>query len=113
MDECIFCRIVRGELKSNIVRDDEHCLVFHDQTPQAPLHLLAIPKKHISSMSDAEEEDRLLLGHLLFVCKDVADQLGHGSAFRLVVNNGRGAGQALFHLHVHLLAGRSLGWPPG
>jgi histidine triad (HIT) family protein len=109
----LFGRIIRRELPADIVYEDEHCLAFRDISPQAPTHVLLIPKKEIARLADAAAEDQSLLGHLLLVANKVARQLGVEDAYRLVVNNGAGAGQSVFHLHLHILAGRPMRWPPG
>lgn len=109
----LFGKIVTREIPADIVYEDEHCLAFRDINPQAPTHVLLIPKQEIPRLADAGPADQLLLGHLLLAAGNVARQLGVGDAFRLVVNNGADAGQSVFHLHLHLLAGRPLHWPPG
>ncbi len=109
----LFSKIIAREIPANIVYEDEHCLAFRDINPQAPVHVLLIPKREIPKLADAGEGDAALLGHLMLAAGRVARQLGVGEAFRLVVNNGAGAGQTVFHLHLHLLAGRPLHWPPG
>ena len=109
----IFGRIIRRELPADIVYEDEHCLAFRDVNPQAPTHVLIVPKKEIPRLSDAGVEDQALLGHLLLAANEIARQLGIADAFRLVVNNGAEAGQSVFHLHLHVLGGRAFGWPPG
>ena len=112
-DNCLFCKIIRGELNSQKVHEDESSLVFKDINPAAPTHLLVVPKKHIPSLSAAGAEDKELLGHLQIVIRDVAKTNKLDSAFRVVTNNGRGAGQSVDHLHYHILAGRRMTWPPG
>jgi histidine triad (HIT) family protein len=109
----LFGRIIRREIPADIVYEDELCLAFRDINPQAPTHVLLIPKQEIARLADAVAEDQALLGHLLLAANTVARQLGIEDAYRLVVNNGAGAGQSVFHLHLHLLAGRPLRWPPG
>lgn len=109
----IFGKIARREIPADILYEDEHCLAFPDINPQAPTHVLVIPKKEIAKLSDAGVEDQALLGHLMLAAGNIARQLGVGDAFRLIVNNGAEAGQSVFHLHLHLLAGRKLRWPPG
>lgn len=109
----IFSKIISHEIPADIVYEDEHCLAFRDINPQAPTHVLLIPKKEIAQLGDASEEDGALLGHMMLAAGRIARELGVGDAFRLVVNNGAAAGQSVFHLHLHILAGRSLGWPPG
>lgn len=113
MADSIFGKIIRREIPADIIYEDESCLAFRDVNPQAPIHVLVVPKKPIFQLSAATEEDKSLLGHVFLVANRVAAQLGVGNAYRLVVNNGAGAGQTVFHLHVHLLAGRSFTWPPG
>lgn len=103
----IFGKIIDGELPADKLYEDEHCIVIRDISPQAPVHVLIIPRKAIARVVDAQQDDQALLGHLLLVAGKVAEQLGVQDAFRLVVNNGEGAGQTVFHLHVHLLAGQS------
>jgi histidine triad (HIT) family protein len=111
--DTIFGRIIRGEIPARIVHDDDLCLAFHDVSPQAPVHVLVIPKKPIPSLQDAEAADRDLLGHLVLVATRLARDLGLDRGYRLVVNCGPDGGQSVNHLHVHLLGGRQLGWPPG
>ena len=113
MPDTLFTKIINREVPADIVYEDEQCLAFKDINPQAPLHILVIPKQHIEKISDAQAEDQNLLGHLLLKAAQVAQDQGYGDAFRLVVNNGAGAGQAVFHLHIHILAGRGFSWPPG
>ena len=109
----LFGKIIRREIPADIVYEDELCLAFRDINPQAPIHVLVIPKKEITKLSDAGAEDQALLGHLVLAAGKIASSLGVSDAFRLVVNNGADAGQSVFHLHLHLLAGRKLRWPPG
>jgi histidine triad (HIT) family protein len=111
-EETIFGRILRGEIPCDPVHSDELCLAFRDVAPQAPVHLLVIPRKPIPRLADAQVDDQALLGHLLLVAAQVARKQGLED-FRLVVNSGVGAGQTVFHLHVHVLGGRPLAWPPG
>ena len=113
MAETIFQKIIDKEIPADIIYEDEKSLVFKDINPVAPTHILIIPKKQIEKISDAEETDQDLLGHLLIVAGKVASQLGVENAFRLVVNNGAGAQQTVFHLHIHLIAEREFSWPPG
>ena len=112
MSNTIFGQIARGEVPTELLYEDEHALAFYDIAPQAPTHILIIPRKAIAKLSDAEDSDTELLGHLLQVARRVATEQGLED-FRLVVNNGAGSGQTVFHLHIHLLGGRSLQWPPG
>lgn len=109
----IFTKIIAREIPAKIVHEDELCLAFHDVNPQAPTHVLLIPKKEMPRLVDATAEDAALLGHLMLTANKIAQQLGVGDAFRLVVNNGADAGQSVFHLHLHILAGRAFKWPPG
>ncbi len=109
----IFSKIINREIPADIVYEDDLCLAFRDVNPQAPTHVLLIPKKEIPRLVDAKPEDAALLGHLMLTANKIAQQLGCGDAFRLAVNNGADAGQSVFHLHVHLLAGRAFKWPPG
>lgn len=113
MTDTIFQKIIDKELPADIIYEDELALVFKDINPVAPTHLLIIPKKPIEKVSDAEGQDKELLGHLLLVAGKVARDLGIDEAFRLVVNNGAGAQQTVFHLHIHLIAEREFTWPPG
>ena len=110
--DCLFCRIVRREIAAQIVHEDEQALVFQDVNPQAPTHVLVVPKKHLGSLAASTDEDAPLLGHLQRLACRVAESASL-SAFRLVMNNGREAGQSVEHLHYHLLAGRPMAWPPG
>lgn len=109
----IFGKIIQRELPADIVYEDELCLAFRDINPQAPTHVLLVPKQPIDKLSSATAADQALLGHLMLAAGKVARLLGAGEAFRLVVNNGAAAGQSVFHLHLHILAGRKLRWPPG
>ena len=109
----LFSKIIDREIPADIVYEDEHCLAFRDINPQAPTHVLLIPKKEIARLADGGPEDQAMLGHLLLVAGKIARQLGVDDAFRLVLNNGADAGQSVFHLHLHILAGRRLKWPPG
>ena len=113
MSETIFQKIIDKELPADIVYEDDSCLAFKDINPVAPIHILVIPKKRIEKISDSNTEDKELLGHLFLVAGNIARDLGIEDAFRLVVNNGAGAQQTVFHLHIHLIAGREFIWPPG
>ena len=113
MSETIFQKIIDKELPADIVYEDDTCLAFKDINPVAPVHILVIPKKRIEKISDSNTEDKELLGHLFLVAGNIARDLGIEDAFRLVVNNGAGAQQTVFHLHIHLIAGREFNWPPG
>jgi histidine triad (HIT) family protein len=111
---CLFCRIVARELPSDIVHENEHVLAFRDLRPVAPTHVLVIPKRHVAAVREAEDTDVELLGHVMLGARDVARTLGLvAGGYRIVMNNGEDAGQTVFHLHAHVLAGRSLEWPPG
>ena len=112
MAETIFSKIIERSIPADIIYEDELSLAFRDVNPQAPTHFLVIPKKPIEKLSDANEDDQGLLGHLLLVANKVAAQEGL-SDFRLNVNNGAGASQTVFHLHIHVLGGRPFSWPPG
>lgn len=107
MTDSIFLKIINRELPADIVYEDEHCIAIKDIAPKAPVHLLIIPRKVIPRLCDATAEDCELLGHLLFAAGEVARRIGVQDAFRLIVNNGSGAGQTVFHLHLHLLAGKN------
>jgi len=109
----LFTQIINREIAADVVFEDEHCLAFRDIDPKAPTHILIIPKKEIAKVSQASAEDQQLLGHLLLKAADIARQEGVADNFRLVINNGSEAGQSVFHLHIHLLAGRPFAWPPG
>ena len=113
MSETIFQKIIDKELPADIVYEDDSCLAFKDINPVAPIHILVIPKKRIEKISDSNTEDKELLGHLFLVAGNIARDLGIEDAFRLVVNNGAEAQQTVFHLHIHLIAGREFNWPPG
>ncbi len=113
-DDCLFCQIAAGEIDSDIVYEDEDCLAFHDINPQAPTHVLVIPRRHIAGLAEAEEGDRDLLGHLLLVAAEVAREEGIAeSGYRTVINWGRDGGMEVSHLHLHVLGGRAMSWPPG
>lgn len=114
MAETIFSKIIRKEIPANIVHEDDHCLAFHDVSPQAPTHVLVIPKKPIENVAGIDEEDAALLGHIWTTIPKIAQQLGLAeNGYRIVVNCGKDGGQSVDHLHYHLLGGRSLTWPPG
>ena len=113
-NNCLFCRIIAGDIPSKKVYEDELAFAFHDINPQAPTHVLIVPKKHISSLNEASQDDQALLGHLTLVTSKLADQLGVvAGGYRTVINTGTGAGQSVWHIHLHLLGGRVMGWPPG
>jgi histidine triad (HIT) family protein len=111
---CLFCQIVAGEISGDIIHRDEHSVAFRDINPQAPTHVLVIPREHLESLDEASRQDEAMLGHLLRVAARVANEQGlTESGYRTVINTGAGAGQSVFHLHLHILGGRPLGWPPG
>jgi histidine triad (HIT) family protein len=113
-ENCLFCKIIAEKSPGDFVHQDERCVVIRDINPQAPTHVLVIPRDHLESLDDASQKDESLLGHLLRVGARVANDLGHAEdGYRTVINTGAGAGQSVFHLHVHVLAGRPLAWPPG
>ncbi len=111
---CLFCKIIAKEIPAQIVYENDHVLAFKDIHPAAPAHALVIPKRHIVGIRDAKPEDAALLGELMLAGRHVAEELGVGeSGYRLVVNQGADAGQSVFHMHLHVLGGRPLAWPPG
>ena len=112
-EKSIFEKIIDREIPADIVHEDDQCIVFRDIDPQAPTHLLVVPKKRINRIGEAQKEDRDLLGHLFLVAGEVAQQEKLEAGFRLVVNNGPAGGEAVPHLHVHILGGRQMQWPPG
>jgi len=111
--DTIFTKIINRQIPADIVYEDEQCLAFKDINPQAPVHLLLIPKQPLDMLSNARPGDQAMLGHLLLAAGKIARQLKVDGAFRVVINNGEEGGQAVFHLHMHLLAGRPFRWPPG
>ena len=113
MDDSIFTKILKKEIPGEIVYEDNDCFAIKDINPQAPIHLLIIPKKHIAKVSDANEEDKELLGSLLLASQKIAKEFDLDDNYRLVINNGAKAGQTVFHIHIHLLGGKSLSWSPG
>ena len=113
MNESIFTKILKKEIPGEIVYEDNDCFAIKDINPQAPIHLLIIPKKHIAKVSDANDEDKELLGSLLLASKKIAKKFDLDGNYRLVINNGAKAGQTVFHIHIHLLGGKSLSWSPG
>ena len=106
MTDTIFGKIIAGDIPAELLYEDEHCIAINDIAPQAPVHVLVIPKQGIARLVDAQPQDQALLGHLLLAAGKVAEQLGVQDAFRLIINNGEGAGQTVFHLHLHIIAGR-------
>jgi histidine triad (HIT) family protein len=113
MSDCIFCKISRKEIPGKLVYEDADLFAFEDIAPKAPTHILICPRKHIASLTDATAEDAALLGRALLVASKLAAERGLTEGYRTVVNSGAGAGQTVFHLHVHLLGGREFRWPPG
>ncbi|XP_071140469.1 adenosine 5'-monophosphoramidase HINT1-like [Mytilus galloprovincialis] len=111
--DTIFGKIVRGEIPTKFIYEDEQCVAFNDISAQAPTHFLVIPKKPIVKLSDAEDGDEQLLGHLLIVARKVAKDVGLADGFRVTINDGVKGGQSVYHLHVHVMGGRQMGWPPG
>ncbi len=112
-EKTIFKRIIDGEIPAKIVYQDDRCLAFHDIAPQAPTHVIVIPKKEFPSLNDIADEDAALVGHLLVVIRKLAQELKLDGGYRVIVNCGPHAGQSVDHLHFHLLAGRQMNWPPG
>jgi histidine triad (HIT) family protein len=112
-NDCLFCRIIRGEILSKKVSEDEYTYSFEDIDPQAPTHVLVIPKKHIVGLKEAGEADALLIGRCHLAAAQIARERGIEDGYRTILNVGPGAGQSVFHLHLHLLGGRKLSWPPG
>ncbi len=112
-DKTLFTRIIEREIPADIIYEDEHCIAFRDINPQAPLHALVVPRKPVINVAEASPGDADMLGRLLLAAAEVAREHGYRDAFRLVVNNGAAVGQTVFHLHVHVLAGRAFSWPPG
>ena len=111
---CLFCKIVAKEIPAKILFENDEALAFHDINPGAPTHVLVIPKKHVASIADATEEDRALLGGLMIATRRAAEETGIAkSGYRVVVNAGPDACQTVFHVHLHVIGGRQLGWPPG
>jgi histidine triad (HIT) family protein len=114
MFRCIFCQVAAHEKPATILYEDEHCVAFRDINPKAPVHVLVIPRKHITSLNEDLENDKALLGHMLVVAARMAKEQGiDGSGYRTVINTNAEAGQSVFHLHFHILGGRILRWPPG
>lgn len=113
-EDCLFCKVIEGKINSEIVFENDTIIAFRDINPQAPVHILIIPKKHIPMVSECSEEDKEILGEIFIRAREIAakeEELTGG--YRLVLNNGRNAGQEVFHLHVHILGGRRMAWPPG
>jgi len=113
MNDCLFCKIVAGEIPSKKVYDDEYTYAFEDIDPKAPTHVLVVPKRHIRGLKEAEAGDAEIIGRCQLVAAEIARQRKIENSYRTVLNVGPGSGQSVFHLHIHLLGGRSLKWPPG
>jgi histidine triad (HIT) family protein len=114
MTDCLFCKMVNGSIKPDVVYENDAMMAFKDINPQAPVHVLVIPKKHIATLNDLEPQHDVLVGEMYLTAKKVAEQLGIAeSGYRTVMNCNEGAGQSVFHLHLHVLGGRQMGWPPG
>lgn len=111
--DTIFGKILRKEIPAKFIHEDDQCVAFHDVSPQAPTHFLVIPRKPLATLSDAGDEDEQLLGHMMLVARKVAKEQGLDKGFRLVVNNGQDGAQSVYHLHIHVLGGRQMQWPPG
>lgn len=111
--DTIFGKILRKEIPCNFIYEDEKCVAFNDVNPQAPVHFLVIPKKPIAMLSEAGEKDVEILGHLLLTAKKVAQDQGLENGYRLVINNGKDGAQSVYHLHIHIMGGRQMNWPPG
>jgi len=111
--DCLFCKIVEGKIPAKKLYEDEQVVAFHDINPQAPVHFLVIPKKHIATLQDVTETDRALLGHMLFIGQQLAVEQGCSQGFRTVFNCNEHGGQTVYHIHLHVLGKRQLSWPPG
>ena len=112
--DCLFCKIINGTAAADVVFQDNRCVVIRDISPQAPTHVLVMPREHLESLDDATQKDEMLLGHLMRVAAKVANEhgLSDSGGYRTVINTGSGAGQSVFHLHLHVLGGREMTWPP-
>ena len=114
MSDCLFCKILDGEIPCDKVYENEHVIAFRDVNPQAPTHVLVIPRKHISTVNDLTEDDKNIVGEMMLAAQQVAKQDGiEDVGYRLIMNCNEGAGQTVFHIHLHILGGRALNWPPG
>ena len=113
MQDCIFCKLASGEIPTNVVYEDDTIFCFHDAEPQAPVHVLIIPKKHVASLDDVTSEDEKMLGHIMLKVQDIAKDLGLENGYRVVSNCGEDAFQTVKHLHFHVLGKRKMTWPPG
>lgn len=111
---CLFCNIATKKIDTKLIHEDDHAVAFHDIAPQAPHHILIIPKKHIATINDFSEDDTFLIGHLMQIAKKIAKDLDLAEdGFRVLMNCNKNGGQAVYHVHFHLLGGRQMGWPPG
>lgn len=113
MDDCLFCRIIAKKLPAKMAYEDDTLVAIHDINPQAPVHILVIPKRHIGRVSEAGKPEQALLGEMVLTAGRIAREQGIEKGYRLVINNGAEAGQSVFHIHLHLLGGRAMHWPPG
>jgi histidine triad (HIT) family protein len=114
MDDCLFCKIVNNEIPAELIFEDDRIVAFNDINPQAPIHVLIIPKEHFASLNDIPEEKKDILGHILLRARQIAQNLGiQENGYRIVLNTARDSGQEVFHIHFHLLGGRRMTWPPG
>ena len=114
MTDCLFCKIIQGDIPAKIVHQDDHVIAFDDINPQAPLHQLVVPRKHLSTLNEVPTEDNALIGHMLQTAKQLAAAKGLAEdGYRVVMNCNAGAGQTVFHIHLHVLGGRQMLWPPG
>lgn len=111
--DCLFCKIVAGDTPAKKIYEDDLVVAFHDIAPQAPVHFLVIPKKHISTMNDLQEDDRELAGHILYTAQRLAGELGCADGFRVTMNCNELGGQTVYHIHLHVLGQRQMSWPPG
>ncbi len=112
MSDCLFCKMIRGEIKAKVEYEDDKVLAIHDIHPQAPAHILIIPKRHVEKIADLQAADAAMIGYVVFAARQIALQRGW-EHYRLVFNNGSESGQSVFHIHLHLLSGRRMNWPPG
>ena len=113
MSDCLFCKIANGDIPAKIAHADDQCVAFHDTNPQAPTHILIVPRKHVASLNELTPADAGVVGHLHVIAARLAKKEGLTDGYRTLFNTGKGAGQTVFHIHLHLVGGRPLGWPPG